>query len=1042
MQEIKFKFSTSPPSWLIKFLEVGGLENIFACLSVVENKRNFDFEVLLKEAQMCSLIRILLNNQPVLHYILHHLPHVFKQLVDLVLNSKNGLMKSQMLILLAGLAIYNKKCLKLVQESVKFVSKNPRPYFALIKLLKEERDTPLMTACMSLINAIIAGEKELGTRNKLRMLFVDGEIITIMEKLRQKFKTERTLLIQFIAFDQMQKYDQEQLQVLRYVGKMDLQNAGSIFDKITQEASRLGISPLFISILQHLLLIPEISENPKATLSFLERFSRRVVYKDEVKSVSELTLEELRSHVVQLLETSSQNSGFSAPPPPSSAPSSAPAAPQMGKSEDTKTPQEQDEDAEAETVPPPRAELRHFYWKKLPDNKVPEFWTEVKTDLARIEPVFGMLEEKFFASKSSAIAAPKPEVTGPQKVTLLPVQIANNISIIRNQFKNFSDMEILTALLEVKRNTFNEFQLQSLLKCIPSDEVVDALLQYDGDMEDLREAERFALTLLTVDNITEKLETLIFINQFSTRVENIKMQLVHLKSACESVLINEKLQSVLSVLLATGNVLNYGGQHGKSRSIQQQTQLHPLTKLAQMRAAKNSNYSLSDFLVELIEEEYKELYPQHLQTIVDIEYSCRFQPELIRSELKDIREGLNKILHQVQTTPDEEKQGMNSQYFEFIDEFLKSNIKVQQDTEEEYSHFLEFSKKVLEAFGNTSADSLQDLIGQLYLFSRKFKEIVLEHNDIENDFVRYHDLGWINEEDEDEKQVEAEQTSTQPPEQPTKKVPGILDQAIGSVMQGQYDIFMFQSAKKTKKKKVEEKKPEEEKNDSSTTEVKKEDEDSNVEASTTTTTTTPSTIEENAQVDSNGEKNLDGDDKELNISSKNEPESSDEPEDKKQDNNDGGDGDGDGDDTKVSSTQGGGESEDNKVEEPTKETSRNSKSLVLSIDDEIENAITGDDGNNDHHPDDDDDDRDANSFDPGADTLFDDIDNGEYFMLHKDLQPSYEGIDVEDESTFNDIQQEINLQFDVDKLFDDAGLSTYDEESYKGMSIDDLLSTI
>eukprot|EP01125_Pyxidicula_operculata_P004097 TRINITY_DN1589_c0_g1_i1.p1 TRINITY_DN1589_c0_g1~~TRINITY_DN1589_c0_g1_i1.p1 ORF type:complete len:1355 (+),score=405.59 TRINITY_DN1589_c0_g1_i1:36-4100(+) len=781
--EVKSHLSSAHPVWLIKFLENGGLDSIYNVLNKVEKMRNPEFQILVKASQLSSCLRVMMNNQSVLDYILRNMRETFKALVDLSLNSKNTLIKSQMLILMSGLCLYSKLGLKVVQNTVKFLGKSPRPYFILTKMMKEERETGLITACITLINALIAGEKELGSRTKIRRVFVDGEVETYFDPLREKYKNDRQLICQLDAYEELKRADEEKLRGLQFMGKMDLENPGSIFERLLIQAEALGVRKVFMSFLQHLLLLPQSEHSVVNAFLLIERAVRRITKVDSAKKINSLTSDQIQFEIqkiyefekqILLLQSKDESKGADSVPtsePSAAPPPPAPPAPKDSKSTVSNTyepPTYVPDDDYSSSMRTPRRENRQL--KNLADSRVAQFWSTIKASLENSSETDEVI--KYGADE-------KLKKGAPQKIALLPVQMANNISILRAQFRNMADVDILTCILDVKRKSFTTSQLEALLKCIPSDEMIDCLLGYDGEMDELRAAERFTLTLLTIDNVAEKLRSLILRDEFEQRATNIQNQINIIKKACSEIMTSKKLQGVFGVILTMGNFLNYGTQHGRAKGLHTLS----LTKLVQLRSTMNPRYNLLDFLVEFIEThcvEYNDFYKQ----IPHLEQASKYQWKVVRTEIKELQEGLSTILEQLDLTPDEEKHGIYAQYFEVMDSFIKRANNQLMTIEQEYMDSQELSRKVLETFGHSPAEPIQEVLTQLVQFVKKYKDIVRGREEQAEELERMQRMGWFDDDNDDT--TDKKDGDDNKIEKKVPKKLGILDQTIACITRGDF----------------------------------------------------------------------------------------------------------------------------------------------------------------------------------------------------------------------------------------------------------------
>lgn len=788
--QVRQKLSEENGAWIKKFFQAGALENILTAISKIENNRKADIPLQMKEAQLASVLRIAISKFSVLQYLMEEHKDTLKLLVEMIISSRNNLMKAQHLILLAALAIYSSSTHKLVEFCVKITTRNPRPYFSLVKLMKEEKDTSLTTAAMTLINALIIGEKDVGNRIKSRLLLIDAELSAVMEKLREKFPEEKSLLHQFEIFNEVQSRDQDELKSVRYIGNTDLQNPQLIFEKMIQQTDKTGSRAILISLLQNLLLIPEVAEKPKQALYFIERAVRRMLFPDD--PTGELKIQDLHDMLIAYYETIGQASFLESPapfiaPPPGDSQQITGDSLMSEKEEEEARRKAEEESVMGELVPPPRRPMRHLYWKKLPQNKLTQFWLQIHVDLAKLEPMFPLLEEHFYEAGTALVK--KPKIEKKPKVEILPIQTANYISIIRTHFGTMSDSDVINRILDVgDDNTstkgFSAEELLALKKCVPSDEMVETLTKYDGDPQELREAEKFALNLLSIENVAEKLQSLYFREIYPAHVDVVKKRFAAMRNTCEEVLNDEKLQGLLGVILSVNSFLNYNTQPDKSKGIDPAI----FTKISQAKAIKKGSYSMTDFLSDFILEHLKELNDLDA-SFGRIEVASKYQPRISVMTLKEMRNGLERIALELDETLPEKKLGNYAKYFDAMEKFMEKAASKLQEVEEELEGLKQLATDVLTAFGHPTHSPVDTLFGQLHQFSVKWKEKSQKYYEEQRQFDYFVEMGWVHYDENGLLVIEDGEEQKQVPQ-------GILDQLIASVMRGDYGLDIDEDSKR------------------------------------------------------------------------------------------------------------------------------------------------------------------------------------------------------------------------------------------------------
>lgn len=118
-------------------------------------------------------------------------------------------------------------------------------------------DVSLKTAIMSFVNAVLnygPGQDNLDFRLHLRYEFVMIGILPIIDKLRQHENDTLNRHLDF--FEMMRSEDEKELARKFDQEQIDLTNASTIFDLLRRKLSHSPAYPHFLSLLQHMLLLP------------------------------------------------------------------------------------------------------------------------------------------------------------------------------------------------------------------------------------------------------------------------------------------------------------------------------------------------------------------------------------------------------------------------------------------------------------------------------------------------------------------------------------------------------------------------------------------------------------------------------------------------------------------------------------------------------------------------------------------------------------------------------------------------------------------
>jgi hypothetical protein len=211
------------------------------------------------------------------------------------------------------------------------------------------------------------------------------------------------------------------------------------------------------------------------------------------------------------------------------------------------------------------AHFQKIYWNAVSESKLNDsLWA---ADEVTGEPNVDMneiieLESLFAAKPVTDIKLRRHKLDGNNSVQtsdirLIELKRANNIAIALAQFRSFrSYEELCEAVTSQDRTRLNAEKLLNMRNLLPTTDELDAIKRYRGGADNLGRAELFFLAVSRVPRFSQKLETFIFISQFSDQITDFQQTSSFLEQACMEIMTSKKLTSILRKLLAVGNAVN------------------------------------------------------------------------------------------------------------------------------------------------------------------------------------------------------------------------------------------------------------------------------------------------------------------------------------------------------------------------------------------------------------------------------------------------------------------------------------------------------
>lgn len=227
-----------------------------------------------------------------------------------------------------------------------------------------------------------------------------------------------------------------------------------------------------------------------------------------------------------------------------------------------------------------------------------------------------------------------------RELKVLDQKDAQNLMISLSSSRVTAD-EITKYIITVDEEHLDPETLEQLLNhLIPHQQQIVKLEEFRGQMEELNEAERFALTLCSIKRLEPRLKSMIFKLKFEEHISDIKPAMKVAIAACEEVKRSQKLAKILKHILVIGNIMKSqrGGAFGFELSF--------LPKLVTIKASNNKK-TLLHFLVEIIEKKAPDALNFH-EELQHIDQASRIQPDLLRNSIDFMKTSIKRLENDLQ----------------------------------------------------------------------------------------------------------------------------------------------------------------------------------------------------------------------------------------------------------------------------------------------------------------------------------------------------------------------------------------------------------
>ncbi|XP_078267132.1 protein diaphanous homolog 1-like [Rhinoraja longicauda] len=388
----------------------------------------------------------------------------------------------------------------------------------------------------------------------------------------------------------------------------------------------------------------------------------------------------------------------------------------------------------------PEVQLKRANWPKLLPKDLTEkcFWVKVKENKYENKELFAKLTLTFSAQTKFTVnfididspwqAKKEQQDTDEKKTTqkkkvkelkVLDGKTAQNLSIFLGSHR-LPYEEIKRMILEVDVKHLTESMIQNLVKQLPSQDQLNALLELKEEYNDLSEPEQFIVIMSSMSRLEARLLAIQFQMQFEEQVNSIKPDIVSVKAACEEVRSSDNFSKLMEIILLVGNFMNAGSRNAGAFGFN-------ISFLCKLKDTKSSDQkmTLMHFLAELCEEQYPEVI-HFTEDLNHVEKASRVSAEMLQKNVDQMGKQIARLQKDIDSFPqsndnqDKFVEKMTSfitgarEQFDKLSDIHKT---MEEDFEELGRYFVFDSKKI----------SVEEFFGDLSNFKSMFSQSVAEN---------------------------------------------------------------------------------------------------------------------------------------------------------------------------------------------------------------------------------------------------------------------------------------------------------------------------
>lgn len=370
--------------------------------------------------------------------------------------------------------------------------------------------------------------------------------------------------------------------------------------------------------------------------------------------------------------------------------------------------------------------MKRLNWSKIRPCEMSEtcFWIMANEDryenpdlLAKLALTFG--SKKLAKKEEEELEEKKSIKKRIKELKVLDPKIAQNLSIFLGSFR-IPYQEIKRMVLEVDEEKLTEPMIQNLVKHLPEQEQLNALVRFKNEYPSLSEPEQFGVVMSGVKRLRPRLNAILFKLQFEEQVNNIRPDIMAVNAACEEIRKSKSFSKLLELVLLMGNYMNSGSRNAQSYGFD-------LSSLCKLKDTKSSDQkkTLLHFLAEISEERF----PDVLKFVDDwqhVDKASRVSAENLEKNLKQMERQLLQLEKDLETFPPTED--MHDKFVTKLSSFSKQAREQYQKLVIMHNNMSTFYQNLVEFYViDSKKTSAEELFTDMSNFRSVFMQAVKEN---------------------------------------------------------------------------------------------------------------------------------------------------------------------------------------------------------------------------------------------------------------------------------------------------------------------------
>ncbi|KAL9645672.1 hypothetical protein ABK040_003405 [Willaertia magna] len=315
----------------------------------------------------------------------------------------------------------------------------------------------------------------------------------------------------------------------------------------------------------------------------------------------------------------------------------------------------------------PKKNVRNFYGEAINKRKVAttawikegivERTKDIEINVDELEELFSNAPKK--SSKDETGVKKKKEF-----VSFVDPQKSSNLSILLGYMRLEND-EIKKAIIDMDEEVLSQQNIDGLKDKTPSEEEIQAIEAYDGEIDLLAPVDRFYLTIKDIPRLYGRLNCWAFKFKFSSDVQEILPDLETILNCAQEITSSKNFKEFLAIVLAIANFLN-------ANSAKKDAYGFTIGSLAKLRDTKatDGKTTLLQYIAVHCSEKAPHLLDLKDNDFASLEDACRVSLPDSLNEVSKLKAGIMAVEKELQHPDWQNKK--DDKFVKIMHEFIES----------------------------------------------------------------------------------------------------------------------------------------------------------------------------------------------------------------------------------------------------------------------------------------------------------------------------------------------------------------------------------